>query len=65
MEFWDGVIANSATPRHAYTALGTYQVRVKCTFLNGTSAEDSFQLPITGVINTEFQPVQKRRFVAP
>jgi len=64
-DFGDGVSANSPTPHHAYTAPATYQVRVKCTFLSGQSAEDSFQLPITGIINTDFEPAQKRRFVMP
>jgi len=64
-DFGDGVTANSASPSHTYTAPGTYHVRVKANFLNGTSSDDSFQLSITGVMNTELEPAQKRRFVGP
>jgi hypothetical protein len=64
-DFGDGVTANSATPRHTYTAPGSYRVLVKGTFLNGASAEDSFELHVTGIMNTDFEPAQKHRFVAP
>lgn len=64
-DFGDGVRATGATPRHTYTAAGSYLVHVKASFLNGNTAEDSFTLPITGVMNTQFVPTEKRRFVGP
>ncbi len=64
-DFGDGVTASGATPRHAYTTPGTYQVQVKASFLDGSTAQDSFRLLVTGVMNTQFEPAQKRSFVTP
>jgi hypothetical protein len=64
-DFGDGVTATGTTPVHTYTAAGTYPVHVRASFLSGRTAEDSFRLIITGVMSTQFEPTQKRRFVAP
>jgi hypothetical protein len=59
--FGDGVTAASAAPSHAYTATGTYLVHVKVKFLNGSTAEDRFTLPITEVTDSVSGHMQKRR----
>jgi hypothetical protein len=41
-DFGDGVRATGATPSHTYTVAGSYLVHVKASFLNGSTAEDSF-----------------------
>lgn len=63
--FGDGVATRGATATHTFTAPGTYTVRVKANFLNGSAAEDSFQISISGTMNTQFDPEQKRRFISP
>jgi len=64
-DFGDGVTAAGANPVHAYTAPGVYTVRVSATFINGRIGHDNFQLRITGDINTQFDPAEKRRLAAP
>jgi hypothetical protein len=63
--FGDGVATVAPTPTHTYTAAGIYVVNVKTTFLGGNTAEDHFKVSIKGVMNTQFDPTQKRRLTTP
>jgi alpha-galactosidase len=47
-DFGDGVVAEGAILRHAYTAAGNYTVRFSATGLDGVSLEKTFSIAVSG-----------------
>jgi alpha-galactosidase len=58
-DFGDGV---TLEVNHAYTVPGEYDVHLTATSLNGLSAEDHFQVRISGHIPTRFDPPSIQRY---
>jgi alpha-galactosidase len=61
-DFGDGVTLEGSAVDHAYTQPGEYDVHLTATGLNGLSAEDHFQLPISGHMATTFDPQSIKRY---
>jgi alpha-galactosidase len=60
--FGDGIQLKGSQVNHAYTRPGKYQVTVTVTGLEGLTGEDSFLLPVTGSMSTQFHPTEKKRY---
>jgi alpha-galactosidase len=58
----DGVTLEGSEVKHAYTQPGTYNVRLTATGLTGLSAEDRFQVRISGHMRTTFNPQSFKRY---
>ncbi|MGO8719866.1 MAG: PKD domain-containing protein [Acidobacteriaceae bacterium] len=58
----DGVSLTGAQVSHAYTHHGNYMVKLTTKGVDGLSAENTFQFPVTGAISTRFLPKENRRF---
>lgn len=58
----DGVSLTGAQVSHAYTHHGNYMVKLTAKGVDGLSAENTFQFPVTGAISTRFAPKENRRF---
>ncbi len=61
-DFGDGVTLEGSEVHHAYTEPGEYDVHVMATGLSGLSAEDHFQLRISGHMPTTFDPQRIKRY---
>jgi alpha-galactosidase len=61
-DFGDGVSLEGGEVKHTYTEPGEYKIHVTATGLSGTSAEDSFQLHISGHMPTTFDPQSNKRY---
>jgi alpha-galactosidase len=61
-DFGDGVTLEGNEVKHTYTQPGDYEVHLRATGLNGLSAEDHFQLPISGHMATTFDPQSNKRY---
>jgi hypothetical protein len=60
--FGDGIKINGSQVNHVFTRPGKYQVTVTAVGLDGQKGEDSFLLPVTGFMSTEFYPAEKKRY---
>jgi alpha-galactosidase len=61
-DFGDGVTLEGSEVNHAYTEPGEYNVHLTSTGLRGLSAEDHFQLRISGHMPTTFDPQSIKRY---
>jgi alpha-galactosidase len=61
-DFGDGVTLEGREVTHAYTESGEYNVHLTATGLNGLSAENHFQLRISGHIPRIFDPQRIKRY---
>ena len=61
-DFGDGVTADEAQVKHAWTDEGDYDVRVRAEGLDGLSAEKSCRVHVAGHLPTVFMPAAKRRY---
>ena len=61
-DFGDGVTQEGGEVNHAYTEPGEYKVHLTATGLGGLSAEDDFQLRISGHMPTTFDPQSIKRY---
>jgi hypothetical protein len=61
-DFGDGVTLEGSEVHHAYTEPGEYEVHLTATGLSGLSAEDHFQLRISGHMPTTFDPQNIKRY---
>ena len=61
-DFGDGVTTEGSEVNHTYTEPGHYSVHLTSTGLDGLSAEDRFQVEISGHIPTTFDPPNIRRY---
>jgi alpha-galactosidase len=55
-DFGDGVTLEGSEVNHAYTEPAEYSVHLTATGFSGLSAEDHFQLRISGHMPTTFDP---------
>ena len=60
--FGDGVTQEGSEVNHAYTEPGEYKVHLTATGLGGLSAEDDFELSISGHMPTTFDPRSIQRY---
>ena len=63
-DFGDGVTMEGSDVKHTYTELGEFKVQVTAAGLSGLSAEDHFQLRISGHMPTTFDPQNIKRYEA-
>ncbi|MFZ0773986.1 MAG: PKD domain-containing protein [Candidatus Sulfotelmatobacter sp.] len=61
-DFGDGVTLEGSEVNHAYTEPGEYSVRLTAAGLSGLSAEDYFQVRISGHMPTTFDPQNRKRY---
>ena len=61
-DFGDGVTLEGSEVNHAYTESGEYSVHLTATGLTGLSAQDHFQVRITGHMPTTFDPPSIKRY---
>jgi PKD repeat protein len=61
-DFGDGVTGEGGEVNHAYTEPGEYNVRLTATGLSGLSANEQFQLRISGRMPTTFTPQKIKRY---
>ena len=61
-DFGDGVTLEGKNVTHAYTEPGDYDVHLTATGLNHLSADDHFQLRISGHMPTVFDPKRIKRY---
>jgi len=61
-DFGDGVTLEGSEVNHAYTMPGEYDVHLMATGLSGLSAEDHFQMRISGHMPTTFDPQNIKRY---
>jgi alpha-galactosidase len=61
-DFGDGVAVEGGEVSHAYTEPGEYNVHLIATGLSGLSAEDHFQVRISGHMPTTFDPPSIKRY---
>ena len=61
-DFGDGTSAEGASVTHAYTHAGGFTVHLKAEGIEGVPFEKSFQISVTGTINTHFQPDLYQRY---
>jgi hypothetical protein len=62
---WNSIIIGIVIFHHTCTAPGICTVQVRARFINARVAHNGFKLRIIGIINTQFEPAEKRRFAAP
>ena len=60
-DFGDGVSQAGSQVKHTYTEPGDYEVHVTATGLGGRTAEDHFQIRISGHMPTTFNPERIKR----
>jgi alpha-galactosidase len=58
----DGITLDGSEVHHAYTEPGQYDVHLTATGLSGLSAEDHFQVRISGHMPTTFDPQNIKRY---
>jgi alpha-galactosidase len=61
-DFGDGVSQEGTPVHHAYTEPGEYDVHLTATGLSGLTADDHFQLHISGHMPTTFEPQNNKRY---
>jgi alpha-galactosidase len=61
-DFGDGVTVEGSDVNHAYTMPGEYSVHLTATGLGGLSADDQFQVRISGHMPTTFDPPNIKRY---
>jgi alpha-galactosidase len=61
-DFGDGTRAEGASVTHAYTHAGGFTVHLKAEGIEGVPFEKSFQISVTGTINTHFRPDLYQRY---
>jgi alpha-galactosidase len=61
-DFGDGVTMEGSEVNHAYTGPGDYTVHLMAAGLGGLSAEDHFQVRISGHMPTTFDPPSIKRY---
>jgi alpha-galactosidase len=61
-DFGDGVTLEGREVKHAFTEPGDYTVHMTAAGLDGESAEDHFQLHISGHMQTTFEPQNIKRY---
>jgi hypothetical protein len=61
-DFGDGVSLEGSEVKHAYTEPGEYNVDLTATGLSGLTANDRFQLRISGRMPTTFDPQSIKRY---
>jgi len=61
-DFGDGVTQEGTPVNHAYTEPGEYDVHLTATGLSGLTADDHFQLHISGHMPTTFEPQNNKRY---
>jgi len=64
-EFGDGVSAEGADVRHAYTQAGKYKVTVTAIGLNGRTTRNTLSISIAGTVPTAYAPAAKERYRGP
>jgi len=60
-DFGDGVALDGAEAHHTYTHAGQYSGKLSVTGVDGLGEVKTFQIQISGAVDTRFQPEQKRR----
>ena len=63
--FGDGVTLEGPEVSHAYTKPGAYRVVVTAIGLGGLSTEESFAIPVSGLVSTRFAASEKQRYQPP
>jgi hypothetical protein len=61
-DFGDGVTVEGRSTVHAFTHEGNFLVKLLTTGVDGTTAETSATMKITGAVSTKYHPEAKRRF---
>ena len=61
-DFGDGITVGGRTTEHAFTHEGTFQVKLRATSVDGSTAEFPASVKITGTVSTKYHPEAKRRF---
>jgi alpha-galactosidase len=61
-DFGDGVSLEGSEVHHAYTEPGDYNVHLTATGLSGLSAEEHFQVRVSGHMPTTFDPQNIKRY---
>lgn len=61
-DFGDGVTMEGSDVKHTYTEPGEFKVQLTAAGLSGLSAEDHFQLRISGHMPTTFDPQKIKRY---
>ncbi len=61
-DFGDGTSAEGASVTHAYTHTGGFTVHLRAEGIEGVPFEKSFQVSVTGTINTHFRPDLYQRY---
>ncbi|MGB2603369.1 MAG: PKD domain-containing protein [Candidatus Sulfotelmatobacter sp.] len=61
-DFGDGTSAEGASVTHAYTHTGGFTAHLKAEGIEGVPFEKSFQVSVTGTINTHFRPDLYQRY---
>ncbi|MGA9511829.1 MAG: PKD domain-containing protein [Candidatus Sulfotelmatobacter sp.] len=61
-DFGDGVTAEGSDVKHTYTEPGQFKVQLTAAGLGGLSAEEHFELRISGHMPTTFDPQKIRRY---
>jgi alpha-galactosidase len=61
-DFGDGVASEGSEVKHTYTEPGEYSVHLTAIGIDGLSAEDHFQLPVSGHMPTTFNPPNIQRY---
>jgi alpha-galactosidase len=61
-DFGDGTSAGGASVTHAYTHTGGFTVHLRAEGIEGVPFEKSFQVSVTGTVNTSFRPDLYQRY---
>jgi hypothetical protein len=64
-DFGDGTEANGQNVSHTYTVAGTYSVKLTVKGIEGLSAQKSFSIAATGIVNTRYDLSHNRRYTGP
>ena len=60
-DFGDGTTSNDPNPEHSYTYAGDFAARLRVDGLDGMPSEKSVKIRISGNIETQFHPTEKKR----
>lgn len=64
-DFGDGTSADGPVATHAYTRAADYTVLLKANGIDGVPFQNSFHLEVRGIIKTQFNPLNYRRYMGP
>src|SRR5438105_12593394 len=64
-QFDDGVSVEGASISHAFTTPGRHTIKLHVDGLEGVPYEGSYQVNVTGRVDTHFKPDQNQRYTAP